>query len=256
MFKKLIYIALIIVGILGIIDTIFVAQINVSLTVGTIAPAVIGMLFIIYGSLKLKLNGGHIITHSGFRIFVIVYFCLFLLLFSVIEGIILSNAYSKKHERVETNYVVVLGCGIFPDGQLTRSLMRRLNVAYDYLLDHPNTICIVTGGQGPNEPVTEAYAMKEYLIYKGIDEDRIIEEDKSTSTNENLMFAKDIMLEYDKDHTVAIATSDFHIFRAKLLAKKHGLDAIGLPSVTSWYIWINSYLREFLAVIKTIIFDL
>ncbi|MEX1376107.1 MAG: YdcF family protein [Eubacteriales bacterium] len=256
MFKKIFYIALIIIGVLGIIDTIFVSRINISLTVGTVAPAVIGVLFIIYAALKLRLKGGHIITHNGFRIFVIVSFCIFFAIFAVIEGILLANAYSHQHEKVETNFVVVLGCGIFPDGMLTRSLARRLNVAYDYLEQHPNTICIVSGGQGPNEPTTEAYAMKKYLIERGISADRIIEEDQSTSTNENLMFSKEIMLEYDKELTVAIATSDFHIFRAKLLAKNHGLDAIGLPSVTSWYIWINSYLREFLAVIKTLIFDL
>ena len=256
MFKKIFYISLIVIGILGIIDSIFVSRINVSLTVGTIAPAIIGVLFIIYAALKLKLKGGHIIPHNGLRIFIIVSFCLFLALFTTIESILLINASSKQHEHVETNFVVVLGCGIFPDGMLTRSLTRRLNVAYDYLEEHPNTICIVSGGQGPNEPTTEAYAMKQYLMERGIGEERIIEEDKSTSTNENLMFSKEIMLEYDKDLTVAIATSDFHIFRAKLLAKKHGLDAIGLPSVTSWYIWINSYLREFLAVIKTLLFDL
>ena len=82
------------------------------------------------------------------------------------------------------------------------------------------------------------------------------EEENSTSTNENLQYSKEIMQQYNKDLTVAIATSDFHIFRTKMLAKNQGLDAIGLPSTTAWYIWINSYLREFLAVIKSIIFDM
>ena len=102
-----------------------------------------------------------------------------------IESVLLVNAYSKEYEKIETNYVVVLGCGVFPDGRLTLSLMKRLNSAYDYLIAHPDTICIVSGGQGPNEPTTEAYSMAQYLLEKGIPEERIIQEDKSTSTNEN-----------------------------------------------------------------------
>ncbi len=256
MFKKLFYYALIIIGVLGILDTIFVMRIAVGVTAGTLAPGAIGIFFIIYAILKLKLNGGHIITHKTLRKITIAAFCLFMIIFIIIESILLINAYSKEYEKVETNFVVVLGCGVFPDGRLTLSLMKRLNSAYDYLLDHPDTICIVSGGQGPNEPTTEAYAMAEYLKEKGISEDRIIQEDRSTSTNENLMYSKEIMLQYDKELTVAIATSDFHIFRAKLIAKNHGLEAIGLASSTAWYIWVNSYLREFLAVIKTLIFDL
>ena len=256
MFKKVLYFVLIFIGILGIIDTLFVMRISVGVTAGTLAPGVIGLVFIIYSLLKLKLKGGHIIANNSLRKFVIISFCLFLLLFTAIETILLSNAYSKQYEKVETNYVVVLGCGVFPDGRLTLSLMKRLNVAYDYLAIHSDTICIVSGGQGPNEPTTEAYAMAEYLKEKGIAEERIIQEDRSTSTNENLLYSKEIMLQFDKELTVAIATSDFHIFRAKLIAKNHGMDAIGLASDTTWYIWVNSYLREFLAVIKTLVFDL
>ncbi len=256
MFKKIFYFALIFIGILGILDTIFVMRIAVGVTAGTLAPGAIGIFFIIFSLLKLKLKGGHIIKHKGFRKFIIISVCLFLALFVSIESVLLVNAYSKEYEKIETNYVVVLGCGVFPDGRLTLSLMKRLNSAYDYLIAHPDTICIVSGGQGPNEPTTEAYSMAQYLLEKGIPEERIIQEDKSTSTNENLLYSKEIMLRYDKELTVAIATSDFHIFRAKLIARHHGLEAIGLASNTAWYIWINSYLREFLAVIKTLIFDL
>ena len=194
MFKKIFYFVLIFVGILGIIDTIFVMRIAVGVTAGTLAPGIIGIVFIVFALLKLKLKGGHIIAHNGLRKFVIISLCLFMALFVTVESILLVNAYSKEYEKVETNYVVVLGCGVFPDGRLTLSLMKRLNCAYDYLIAHPDTICIVSGGQGPNEPTTEAYAMAEYLMEKGITEDRIIQEDKSTSTNENLLYSKEIML--------------------------------------------------------------
>lgn len=256
MIKKILYISLIIIGILGIIDTILVSRFSVGISAGTVAPAAIGIVFIAYATLKLLLKGGNIIRHTAFRRIVIIGFCLFMLLFTIVEGLILSNAYIKKSEDTTVNYVIVLGCGIFSDGQLTLTLIKRLNVAYDYLIEHPDTMCIVSGGQGPNEPTTEAYAMAEYLKDLGFDESRIIQEGKSTSSNENLMFSKAIIDQFDKEPTVAIATSDFHVFRTKLLAKKIGLEAIGLPCTTTWYIWINSYLREFLAVIKSILFDL
>jgi len=256
MFKKMFYVALIIIGILGIADTLFVMRIAVGVTAGTLAPGAIGIAFIIYAILKLKLNGGKIIKNKVFRRIIISGFCLFIALFIVVESFILVNAYSKQYEKTETNFVVVLGCGVFPDGRLTLSLMKRLNVAYDYLLEHPDTLCIVSGGQGPNEPTTEAWAMEQYLLEKGFPAERIIKEENSTSTSENLKYSKEIMMQYNKDMTVAIATSDFHIFRTKMLAKYQGLDAIGLPSSTAWYIWINSYLREFLAVIKSIVFDM
>lgn len=255
MIKKILYITLLLIGILGIIDSLFVMKISVGLSAGVIAPGLIGIVLILYAILKLKLKGGRIIKRPVLRKIIIIGICLIVLIFAVIEGLIISTAYSKKAQYTQTNYVIVLGCGIFSDGQLTLTLMKRLNAAYDYLINNPETICIVSGGQGPNEPTTEAYAMNKYLVELGIDEDKIIQEGKSTSTDQNLQYSYDIISTYNKEPTVAIATSDFHVFRTNLLAKKHGLDPIGLPCTTTWYIWINCYLREFLAVIKSLLFD-
>jgi len=197
-----------------------------------------------------------IIKHDTLRAIVIIGLCAFILFFTVVETLILTHAYNKKYEHTQVNYVVVLGCAIFPDGQLTLTLTKRLNAAYSYLIEHPSTTCIVSGGQGDNEPTTEAYAMAEYLKSKGIEESRIILEEKSTNSKENLIFSKQIMESYGKEMTLAIATSDFHVFRATMIARDNGLDPIGLPANTSWYIWPSSYLREFMAVIKSYLFDL
>lgn len=250
------YIVLILIGTLGILNTIYVIKISVGLSAGNLLQGAIGIALIIYAVLKLKMGDVPIIKHDTLRKIIIIGLCAFMLLFTVIEGLIFSHAYSKKHERTDVNYVVVLGCAIFPDGTLTLTLAKRLNAAYDYLIEHPDTICIVSGGQGSNEPTTEAYAMAEYLKQKGIDESRIIKEENSTNSKENLLYSKHIIEQFDKEMTVAIATSDFHVYRSTMLAKRNGLDAIGLPANTSWYIWTSSFLREFMAVIKSILFDL
>lgn len=254
MFKKSLYIGLIILGILGIIDSIWIMRISVGTTIGTVLPGIIGIVLIVFAVLKLKLQGP-IIPHQGLRRTVIALICIGTAFFLLVESFILFNAYSKQAERTEVDYVIVLGCGIFPDGSLTLTLMKRLNAAIDYLEDHPDAQCIVSGGQGGNEPTTEAYAMKNYLVEQGIDADRIIEEGSSTSTRENLLYSYDIIQQHNGGNKVAIATSDFHIFRTKMLARRYGMEPVGLPSNTTWYIWINCYLREFFAVVKSFILD-
>lgn len=256
MFKKILYFALITVGVLGIMNTIFVAKVSVGVSAGNLLQGLIGSVFIVYALIKLRMGDTPIISNVIIRRIILIGISAFLLLFTLVEGLILTNAYSKQYEKVESNYVVVLGCAIFPDGALTLTLMKRLNAAYDYLIDNPDTMCIVSGGQGANEPTTEAYAMEQYLIEKGIDADRIIKEETSTNSLENLKNSKEIMEQYDKELTAAIVTSDFHIFRSKMLAKNIGIDPVGVPSYTSWYIWSSSFLREFMAVIKSVLFDL
>ena len=119
----------------------------------------------------------------------------------------------------DAGFVIVLGCGIFPDGQLTLSLKNRLDAAYDYLKEHEGSLCIVSGGQGANEPVPEAQAMSAYLRSRGIHPDRILMEDRSDSTLRNLMYSREIMARYPmQPQTAAIVTSDFHVFRALMLA--------------------------------------
>lgn len=256
MFKKILYYALITIGVLGILNTIFVARVSVGVSAGNLLQGLIGATFLVYAIIKLRLGDTPIISNIVIRRIILIGISAFLLLFAVVEGLILTNAYNKQHERTQVNYVVVLGCAIFPDGSLTLTLAKRLNAAYDYLADNPDTMCIVSGGQGANEPTTEAYAMEKYLIEKGIDADRILKEETSTNSLENLRNSMEIMQQYDNELTAAIVTSDFHIFRSKMLAKNMGIDAIGIPSYTSWYIWPSSFLREFLAVIKSVLFDL
>lgn len=254
MLKKIFYIVLIIVGILGILNTIFIIPVSSSISIGTLLPAMGGVVLLAYGLIKM-LRPGPIIPNKVLRIIVTVCVVIGILSFAVVETLIIASAVSSDEDK-EANYVIVLGCGIFQNGSLTLTLKNRLDTAYDYLETHNDTICIVSGGQGGLEPRPEGEAMRDYLISKGLDENRILVEARSTSTEENIKFSIELM---DKtyphlDKTAAIVTSDFHIFRSVMIAKDKGLSAFGIPCPTPYYVIANCYMREYLAIIKTVLF--
>ena len=170
--------------------------------------------------------------------------------FAIVEGVIIFNAV-KKPER-EADYVLVLGAkvnGTTP----SKSLMFRINGAYDYLVDNPSAKAIVCGGKGSDEGISEAEAMKRTLVSKGIDENRIIMEDKSTSTEENIRFAMKYI--EDENSKVVVTTNSYHVFRAVSIARKAGLKNVsGNPAGCVTGLIPQDFAREFFAVIKDFVF--
>ena len=166
--------------------------------------------------------------------------------FVAIECVIIGYGHSVPEKGAD--YVLVLGAQV--KGQnLTYALQTRLDVAYEYAVDNPDTVVIVSGGQGPGEDVTEAYAMAEYLKKKGLDEKRMLLEEKSTSTYENIEFSKQLM--DSTEDSVVLVTNYFHVFRGVGVARKQGLSNVeGLGAPTKWYTAPNQYIREVFAVIK------
>lgn len=169
-----------------------------------------------------------------------------LLLFGSVEGLILSQYTATA--RPGADYVIVLGAQWKPEGP-SEVLRRRLDKALQYLNENPDTNVIVSGGQGSNEPLSEAAGMRRYLMDAGIDEGRILMEDASINTYENLVFSGRFLdLENDR---IVILTNNFHMFRALGIAKKQGyknvegLAASSLPGMAP-----HNLLREFLGVVK------
>ena len=153
------------------------------------------------------------------------------------------------------DYIVVLGAGV--RGTVpSMSLQERIDAAYDYLSKHPNTVVVLSGGQGKGEDITEAACMYRELTGMGIDSKRLLLEENSTSTIENLMFSMDVIEEKTglRPQTIGIVSSEYHIFRAKLFAKSLGLDPIGIPGKVSWFpLCLNYYPREVVAVWKYLV---
>lgn len=174
--------------------------------------------------------------------------------FAVIEGLILIAGNKSATNKVD--YVIILGARLYGSVP-SPALLERLKVAKDYLTENDHIKVVVSGGQGEDEYIPEAEAMSKYLINIGIKESKIIIEDKSTSTFENLQFSLDTIREFDdkEDLDVLIVTNKYHIFRAKFLAKRLGMNPYGLPAKIPPTIIIQSYIREYFAVVKSFIFD-
>ena len=179
-------------------------------------------------------------------------------LFIIVESFII--AYPKKSEA-NTDYIIVLGAGLANRTQVSLTLKDRLDAAITCVNKYENDgYIVVSGGKGEDEDISEAEAMKGYLVKEGIPEDKILMEDKSINTLQNLKFSREIIEKHgNKDISefkIKIVTTDFHALRSSILAKKNGYSDIEVySSDTIVYLIPVFYLRESLAVVKSTIFD-
>ena len=172
--------------------------------------------------------------------------CIGIAIFGTVEGCIISNMHARGDQHLD--YVVVLGAQVRKSGP-SLVLRYRLDKAIEYLDANPNTTCIVSGGKGPNEPFPEAQGMADYLKEHGIDEQRILEEPDSKTTEENIVNSKKLIS--DDDASVGVITNNFHMFRALQIADKYGLDnAQGIAAGSPPNMLVNNMVREFFAEIK------
>lgn len=144
--------------------------------------------------------------------------------------------------------LVVLGAGLRPDGTPTETLQYRLDAALAYLEENPGTTCIVSGGQGFGESRTEADAMADYLVGRGLGAGRVTKEEASTTTAENIRNSAELLA---PGASVAVVTNDFHLYRALRIAHNNGLpDAHGLAARTNPLYMPQATLRECFAIAK------
>jgi uncharacterized SAM-binding protein YcdF (DUF218 family) len=150
--------------------------------------------------------------------------------------------------------VIVLGAGLVGD-EVGSHLALRLDTAVEYLNGNADAVVVVSGGLGAGRNVTEAEAMSRYLVMRGISPGRILLEDKSTSTYENLLFSSEILSRHFTDSfRVVVVTNDFHVFRATRQARSLGIDANALGAPTPWHSLSANYMREMFAVVNFIFF--
>ena len=133
-------------------------------------------------------------------------------------------------------------------------LRRRLDAACSYLSADTKADCIVSGGKGDNEHISEAEAMYEALVNDGISKNRISKEDKSSSTYENLLFSKQILEDGGKPLRIAIVTDGFHQWRARLQAESLGYDVKCVSAATPWYLVPVYWVREWFALSYLFVF--
>lgn len=166
----------------------------------------------------------------------------------IIISVKMLSAKKRRPPRSLPCTVIILGCRV-RGTRPSRMLRKRLNAAYDFLCENPRAVCIVSGGQGSDEKISEAQAMRRYLLDKGLDKNRVYSEDKSSSTLENLKFSQKIIEARNLPDTIAIATDGFHQYRAALIAEQLGIRSYTVPSVTEPRYAPTYWVREWFAII-------
>ncbi len=171
----------------------------------------------------------------------------FLVSFTVIEAKIIS-AVDTTDKSCE--YLLVLGCGI-KDDKLTRAGVARADAAIEYLNKNPDCTAILCGGLGNKRRISEAQALYNYMTQKGIDKSRLIKEDKSKDTRQNINFAKEFLPNVT-GLPVAVVTNDFHLYRSKIIMQKAGFTdiyCVNGPTPNVPFLHLSLYLREYFSVI-------
>lgn len=163
----------------------------------------------------------------------------------------ITAGYKPQYDK---DFLIILGCGIRQDGTPTPLLKGRVDKALEFAekqkqLTGKDLIFVTSGGQGPREVISESDSMANYLIEQGIPSERIIREDKSTDTFENMKFSKDKIQAVNPDGKVAFSTTNYHVFRSGLYARRVKMRAVGMGAKTKWYFWPNASVREFVGLL-------
>lgn len=165
-------------------------------------------------------------------------------------GFISSEYRANEGDSEELDYVIILGAGL-RGMEPSITLKGRLDAGLEYMNLHHNVPIILSGGRGPGEHTTEAEAMASYLTSMGIPKERLILEDRSSSTEQNVAFSKLLMnKKHDSDLRVLIITSDYHLFRAKQIAKESGYIIYGKASPSPILLGMNYTVRECFGVVQ------
>ena len=152
----------------------------------------------------------------------------------------------------EFDYLIIHGAGLLKGDKMSKLLANRIDKAIKiYNKSKRKPVIIPSGGQGQDETISEAEAMKKYLLEHGIPEEHIIIEDKSKNTMENLQNSRNIIFSKEGKHRVALVTSNYHVYRCLIYAKSMKLKCTGIGATVAWYYWPSAVIREFVAVFTT-----
>ena len=221
------------------------AIINIGSIAGTALFTTVGSVALFWDQitgLAEKKNRKHFVT-TVMRV-IAVLLAGIVLYFGIVTILMIYGA-SRRAEKDAT--VVVLGCQVNGTNP-SKMLQRRIDTACQYLKQNPDAKCVVSGGKGSNEDISEAQCMYNALVGAGITADRIYMEDKSESTYENIKFSEEIIAQNGLNPNLAIVTDGFHEFRASMIAGKQGFSSGAVCADTPFYLLGNFATREILAI--------
>ena len=192
-------------------------------------------------------------TSGGFRVQMVVqdvYCTAFAYFECMLIGAAVCGLLAAKHvPSSDRDFIIILGCLFRKDGTLTPLLRGRVDKALDFWRDQrarmgKTAMLVPSGGQGANETMAEAEAMRRYLLDQGVPDGLILPEDRSTNTFQNMAFSKALTDAVNPRGKVAFATTNYHVFRSGVWARLAGLEAEGMGARTRWWYWPNAFMRE------------
>lgn len=220
------------------------------LNIGNITGLLVGFLLFIYGiafnvvndTLKVTWRAG-LFKWLMIPVMGIVIMCF--LTAMIIGGMMVKTCMNKPKDD---STLVVLGCKVIGNSP-SLMLRERLDAALLYLNEHPDAPCILSGGKGTDEDISEAQCMFDYLTANGIAGERLTMEDRSTSTRENIEYSNELRNSEGLGNSIAIVTNEFHEYRAAMIAKKLGVESYAYPAKTHWWLFPTYTVREMYGVI-------
>lgn len=212
------------------------------LNAGNISGILISILFICIG-----------IYYNRLHKYLITFILEAILLCFILAIARLISSLCKKPAADAT--LIILGCKVH-GARASLILEERLDAAYRYLEMHPKSVCVVSGGKGDDELISEAACMYQYLIEKGIDDSRIYLEDRSQNTRQNIFFSCDLIDRENLNPDFAIVSNEFHLYRALKIAGKRRKDVGGVPARTAWWLFPTYFVREQLCIINEFLKDI
>lgn len=185
---------------------------------------------------------------SGTMLYTIIS-CIAVYVLSLLAVYSLSAVFNLFHlkKKRDADYIIVLGAGII-GSRVTPLLAARIEKGIELLCYNPNAVLIMSGGQGSGEDIPESKAMADYAIDKGVSAEKVILEQKSVSTEENLRFSRKLINKQNPQ--IIVVTTAYHMFRALILAKRQGIRCVGFGSKTKWYFTLNAFIREFVGYLS------
>lgn len=236
-------ILLIVLGVLFLISFILPVFHRV-FNAGTAVGVAMGAVFLLFGIRWSELSFDQM-RYGVFFVFAA------LVIYSLMYWDIMKNGKSTASNQ---QAVIVLGCRIMGDIP-SHALEKRIDAAFYYLSRNPESVAILSGGQGKDENLSEALCMYQHLVDRGIDKKRLFMEDKSVNTDENIRFSLKLIEEKGLKKEVAIATSEYHQKRTKMICRRYGLKAYAESSKSMPILVPTFVTREMIAVVKESLFS-
>ncbi|MCQ2407258.1 MAG: YdcF family protein [Oscillospiraceae bacterium] len=250
---RIILICISLIGLILFVMPMLVHIVNIGNMFGLGCSAVLLLFTVLNRPISVFL--GKLWQNSAGKVLLVTAASLFILgvLYCLVMSCCMVYAAHKKPQTTP-KAVIVLGCKVHGT---TPSLMlsKRIRAAYKVLEADPDMIAVVSGGKGDDEDISEAQCMRQELIRMGIAESRIISEDRSTTTSENLRFSKEILAEHGITGDLYLATDSYHEMRAQVLARIEELpDCWPVSAKTSWYLVPTYWVREWFGLAHAFVF--